>query len=80
MFEKEAEEYASHGGLPKEKHFFGVKAIAFKEGAEFGYSKGNKDKNEARRLLTRWLDDGPYTVSELKDLIADTEQFLKGDI
>lgn len=42
MFEKEAEEYASQGGLSKEKHFFGVKAIAFKDGAEYGYNKVNE--------------------------------------
>jgi hypothetical protein len=42
MFEKEAEGYASQGGLSKEKHFFGVKAIAFKDGAEYGYNKANE--------------------------------------
>ena len=42
MFEKEAEEYAGRGGLSKEKYFFGVKAISFKDGAEFGYNKANE--------------------------------------
>ena len=32
---------------------------------------------EAKRLLAMWVDDRPYTVSEQKDLIADTEQFLE---
>ena len=32
---------------------------------------------EAKELLKRWVDDKVYTVSEQKDLIADTEQFLK---
>ena len=45
MFEKEAEEYASQGGLSKEKHFFGVKTIAFKDGAEFGHNKANEWHN-----------------------------------
>ena len=31
---------------------------------------------EAKRLLASWISDKPYTKSELKDLIADTEQFL----
>ena len=31
---------------------------------------------EAKRLLAMWVDDRPYTVSEQKDLIADTEQFI----
>ena len=34
---------------------------------------------ELKKLLVRWVSDKPYTVSEQKDLIADTEQFLKGD-
>ena len=42
MFEKEAEEYAEKGGLPKEKYLYGLKAISFKEGAEFGYNKANE--------------------------------------
>ena len=46
--------------------------------------KDIKDKSEvigqlteAKDLLSRWIDDRPYTVSEQKDLIADTDQFLK---
>lgn len=31
----------------------------------------------AKDLLKRWVDDRVYTVSEQKDLIADTEQFLE---
>lgn len=39
---------------------------------------GLKEENEEmKRLLARWIDDRPYTVSEQKDLISDTEQFLK---
>lgn len=36
----------------------------------------DESKNEAKSLLARWIDTRPYTVSEQKDLIADTEQFL----
>lgn len=36
-----------------------------------------EELTETKRLLARWIDDRPYTVSEQKDLIADTEQFLK---
>ena len=36
-----------------------------------------KELEEAKELLKRWVDDKVYTVSEQKDLIADTEQFLK---
>ena len=32
QIEQKAEEYAGMGGLPKEKHFFGVKAQAFIDG------------------------------------------------
>ncbi|MBO7715879.1 MAG: hypothetical protein J6S85_20110 [Methanobrevibacter sp.] len=32
---------------------------------------------EAKDLLKKWIDDRVYTVSEQKDLIADTEQFLE---
>ena len=42
MFEKEAEEYAEKGGLPKEKYLYGLKAMSFKDGADFGYSKTNE--------------------------------------
>ena len=35
---------------------------------------------EAKDLLKRWVDDKVHTVSEQKDLIADTEQFLNGDV
>ena len=34
---------------------------------------------EAKELLKRWVD-AKVTVSEQKDLIADTEQFLNGDV
>lgn len=36
-----------------------------------------EELTETKKLLARWIDDRPYTVSEQKDLIADTEQFLK---
>ena len=34
---------------------------------------------EAKELLKRWVD-AKVTVSEQKDLIADTEQFLNGEV
>lgn len=36
-----------------------------------------EELTETKRLLKRWVDDRPYTVSEQKDLIVDTEQFLE---
>lgn len=36
----------------------------------------DESKKEVIRLLERWIDTRPYTVSEQKDLIAETEQFL----
>ncbi|MBO7123260.1 MAG: hypothetical protein J6V90_08280 [Treponema sp.] len=50
MFETEAEEYASTGRLSKSTHFFGVKAISFKDGAEFGYQEGLKAKINATTI------------------------------
>ena len=44
----------------------------YKENADL-----REELTETKRLLARWIDDRPYTVSEQKDLIADTEQFLK---
>ena len=43
MFEKDAEEYAGKGGLPKEKYLYGLKAMSFRDGAEFGYNKANEE-------------------------------------
>lgn len=37
----------------------------------------NEQLSAAKDLLKRWVDDRVYTVSEQKDLIADTEQFLE---
>lgn len=49
-----------------------------------GYSAGLTERDivlekltAAKDLLKRWVDDRVYTVSEQKDLIADTEQFLE---
>lgn len=41
-----------------------------------GLKANNEREKEAKSLLARWIDTRPYTVSEQKDLIADTEQFL----
>ncbi len=80
MFEKEAEEYASQGGLSKEKHFFGVKAIAFKDGAEFGYNKTEKELVKAKEIIKTLIDDlaaaDGEQIRELKE-IKEVEQFLK---
>ena len=43
MFEKDAEEYAGKCGLPKEKYLYGLKAMSFRDGAEFGYNKANEE-------------------------------------
>lgn len=63
MFEKEAEEYASTGGLSKSTHFFGVKAMSFKDGAEFGYNKANE---------WHYVKDGdfPTEITEKEYLVA----------
>ena len=45
------------------------------------YQLGETEKDDqltnAKELLKRWVDDRVYTVSEQKDLIADTEQFIR---
>lgn len=42
------------------------------------YIKELQEENaELKKLLARWVSDKPYTVSEQKDLISDTEQYLK---
>lgn len=46
--------------------------IICKENAEL-----KEELTAAKDLLKRWVDDRVYTVSEQKDLIADTEQFLE---
>ena len=80
MFEKEAEEYASQGGLSKEKYFFGVKAIAFKDGAEFGYNKAEKELVKAKEIIKTLIDDlaaaDGEQIRELK-AVKEAEQFLK---
>ena len=44
----------------------------------YALSEHRKDQlTKAKELLARWVSDKPYTVSEQKDLISDTEQFLK---
>ena len=56
MFEKDAEEYAGKGGLPKEKYLYGLKALSFKDGAEFGYNKGFKEGLKQKVNITTISD------------------------
>ena len=56
MFEKDAEEYAEKGGLPKEKHLYGLKAMSFRDGAEFGYDKGFKEGLKQKVNITTISD------------------------
>ena len=63
------------GDLPKNE--YEGKCLAQK----IQYIKELQEENaELKELLTRWVSDKPYTVSEQKDLISDTEQYLKGKI
>ena len=45
------------------------------------YQLGETEKDDqltnTKELLKRWVDDRVYTVSEQKDLIAATEQFIR---
>jgi hypothetical protein len=50
MFEKESKEYAIDAPPP-----FSVTREAFKQGAEFGYSKG---KNEAKEIILKLYNAG----------------------
>jgi hypothetical protein len=78
MFEKEAEGYASQGGLSKEKHFFGVKAIAFKDGAEYGYNEANKEmKDIIEKLLHKLImASAPYKTDLTEEEIAEIRKFI----
>lgn len=38
--------------------------------------KKDDQLTEAKELLERWIDDRPYSRSEMADLVSDTEQFL----
>lgn len=53
-------------------------ALIAKKGADLEKENADlrEELTETKRLLARWIDDRPYTVSEQKDLIADTEQYL----
>ena len=46
----------------------------------FQLKRSKEQLTEAKELLKRWVDDKVYTVSEQKDLIADTEQFLNSEV
>lgn len=52
-------------------------AMAMREKVEKQLREENEKLTAAKDLLKRWVDDRPYTVSEQKDLIVDTEQFLE---
>lgn len=59
MFEEESKEYASTSGLSNNTSFFDVKAMSFKDGAEFGYNKANE---------WHYVKDGKYPTHENKVL------------
>ena len=74
MFEKEAEEYAEKGGLPREKYLYGLKAMSFKDGAEFGY---NLAKEEMDYLNQHWKSEEERKTNEWHDLEKDPTDLPK---
>ena len=89
MFEKEAEEYAGKGGLPKEKYLYGLKAMSFRDGAEFGYHEGFKDCAKSRLNVTtisdcpikddwHYVKDGDLPKHENYVLVSNGKDWTKG--
>ena len=62
---QEAEEYASKGGLPKEKHLFGVKVIAYLAGAE-SREKRIAELTEQNTSLLTSVENLNKSVQELE--------------
>ena len=81
-FEKEAESYATRECCTTCKninHFCKEKCECWsfaKKGAEFGYSKANKQLTKAKELLTRFVMASVYFNGKEADLIKEAEQFL----
>ena len=84
MFEKEAEEYATReccGTCNNVNHFCKEKCECWtfaKKGAEFGYSKANKQLTKAKELLTKWVElfkpkGGNIPPTPIQ---VETEQFI----
>ena len=83
MFEKEAEE----AGNEKIKGNYQFARCArksykdgFKDGAEFGYNKANKQLLKAKELLTKWVElfkpkGGNIPPTPIQ---VETEQFING--
>lgn len=66
---QEAEEFASKGGLPKEKHLFGVKVIAYLAGAEPREKQIAELEKENERITVAYnncVRDNYYKVTELE--------------
>ncbi len=80
MFEKEAEKYASLGGLSKDTHFFGIKALSFKEGADFGYNKCKEEMQKNGLALQSDMDrtiEQNFALKAQIEKMTNTETMLK---
>lgn len=84
MFEKVAEEYATREcctACNNINHFCKEKCECWtfaKKGAEFGYSKANKQLTKAKELLTKWVElfkpkGGNIPPTPIQ---VETEQFI----
>lgn len=77
MFEKEAEKYAEKGGLSKEKYLYGLKAMSFKDGAEFGYNKAKEEMQEQGLALQSDMDK---TIEQNIQLKKQIEKVTKEEL
>ena len=84
MFEKEVEEYATHEccmTCNNINHFCKEKCECWtfaKKGAEFGYSKANKQLTKAKELIKEMLSILPKeNIEGIYEITEEAEQFLK---
>ena len=84
MFEKEAESYATHEccmTCNNINHFCKEKCECWtfaKKGAEFGYSKANKQLTKAKELIKEMLSILPKeNIEGIYEITEEAEHFLR---
>ena len=74
MFEKEAEEYAEIN-KPFLNRYDCVRV--FKDGAEFGYNKANKELQKAKRIIQEFLELNYSEFTKTNAVFLHADKFLK---
>ena len=79
MFEKEAEEYTEN---PKSAWKQGMTCVgsvrqAFKDGAEFGYNKTNKELQKAKQIIQEFLELNYSEFTKTNAVFLHADKFLK---